>query len=69
MFLAVFELEPGHRNQRKKQKVWEAANLGHSLPLSWCLRSGGGRTWGGKTWPSLCNHGVSFAPRTHRGRG
>lgn len=35
MLLAVFELERGHRNQRKKRKVLEVANLGHSLELGW----------------------------------
>lgn len=38
----VFELEPCHRNERKKCKVLEVANLGHSLQLGWCLYSGRG---------------------------
>lgn len=69
MFLAVFELEPGHRNQRKKHKVLEVANLGHSLLLGWCLCSSRGHTWGGKTCLSLCNRGINLALHSRWGHG
>lgn len=45
------------------------ANLGHSLPLSWRLRSTGGHTRGEKRWPSLCDRGVCLTPCTGWGRG
>lgn len=69
MFPAVFELEPCHRNQRKKHKVLEVADLGPSLELGWCLCSGGGHMWGGKTCLALCNRAVNLAPHTRWGQG
>lgn len=62
-------LESHHRNQRKKREVLEVANLGHSLLLDWCLCSGGGHMWGGKTCLALCNHGINLAPHTRWGHG
>jgi len=64
MLPAVFELEPGHRNQRKMHEVWEGADLGRSR----CLRSGRGGTGCRKTQPSPCTHALCLAPRPVQGR-
>lgn len=68
MLPIVFELEPCHRNERKKRKVLEVVNLGHSLQLGWCLCSGRGHV-GWKDLSSPLQPCVNLAPHTCWGHG